>query len=521
MADAAAPRRIIAATALVALACAVFVPSVWAGFLSDDFLLLTNLHHGGVGWVFSHNDIGEAGAAGHFYRPFWVLWNLWLFRAFGSSATAFHVANLVLYSVLVLEVLALLATFVDAARAWIAAAAFAVYPRHGESVAWVSGNTDLVAVTVALAALLIVRSRASFAVRIAGAAALTAVATLSKEIAFTLPVLALLVLRRRDDRRELLIPATMLLVELGTFAARYAVIGGLGGYSQFSWTPRSLLGSFGSYVLASGIPPSVPAFRYEAVFLLPVALIGLVVWRVLALRRRGATEDVRLVAVGAAWFVVALLPLGSLPVDLNNANGERNLMLASVGLALAFAGLIPRPRRAGAGAAAGAAICALAALTLYNSFDWIEAGRLAKRLVPAAAAMTPRGGELILLSQPEGFRTAHVFIGGDLSREFRYHGITDRVASFCAPVELRAVRSGEVGFRPVAGSYHGASGWSAPFDFPVLHSAGGLTGECSYARLPGTPERPGLGVRVRATPTPSGRPVVYAYFDGRDFRRCC
>jgi hypothetical protein len=497
----------------------VFVPAVWAGFLSDDFLLLTNLHHGGVTWVFSHNDIGEAGAAGHFYRPFWVLWNLWLFKAFGGSPIAFHLSNLLLYSAVVFEVWALAATFVDSARAWIAAAFFAVYPRHGESVAWVSGNTDLVAVTAALAALLVVRSRASFAVRIAGAVCLTAVATLSKEIAFSLPVLALLVLPRRD-RRELVIPGAMLLVELGTFAARYAVIGGIGGYTEYPWTPKLMVGSYGSYVLASGIPPSIPAFRYDAIFALPVVLLGLVIWRVIVLRRRGAMDDVRVVLIGAAWFLVALLPLASLPVDLNNANGERNLLFASVGLALALAGLIPVPRRVGATVAAGATICALGALTLYNSFDWLEAGRLSKRLVPAAAAMAPRGGELILLAQPEGYRTAHVFIGGDLSREFLYRGITDKTVAFCAPAELRAVSPGEISFARSGSAYRGRSGWSAAFDFPVLHSAAGLTGECSYARA-GGPSPPGLGLRALVTPNPSRKPVVFAYFDGRNLRRCC
>ena len=275
-----------------------------------------------------------------------------------------------------------------------------------------------------------------------------------------------------------------------------------------------MVGSYGSYVLASGIPPSIPAFRYEPIFALPVVLLALVVWRVIVLRRRGAADDVHVVLIGAAWFVVALLPLASLPVDLNNANGERNLLLASVGLALAVAGLIPVPRRVGATVAAGAAICGLGALTLYNSFDWIEAGRLSKRLVPAAAAMAPPGGELILLSQPEGYRTAHVFIGGDLSREFRYRGI-DKTVAFCAPVELRAVRPGEVRFSPSGSAYRGGSGWSAAFDFPVLHSAAGLTGECSYARS-GGPSPPGLGLRALVTPNPSRKPVVYAYFDGRE-----
>src|SRR5262249_7498292 len=195
--------------------------------------LLGNLRHAGIGWVFSHNDAGEAGAAGHFYRPFWMLWNLWLFKAFGASAIVFHLANVLLYALVVVEVWAVLATFVESSRAWIGAAAFALYPRHGESVAWVSGNTDLVAVPPVLGALLLVRARWSLAVRIVGVAALTAVATLSKEIAFTLPVLALLVLRWERGRRERVLPAAILLVEAATFAARYAVIGGVGGYSQY------------------------------------------------------------------------------------------------------------------------------------------------------------------------------------------------------------------------------------------------------------------------------------------------
>jgi hypothetical protein len=161
------------------------------------------------------------------------------------------------------------------------------------------------------------------------------------------------------------------------------------------------------------------------------------------------------------------------------------------------------------------------ALSLYSSFDWIEAGTLSQRLVPAAEALAPAGGELILLSAPESYRTAHVFTGGDLSEVLGYRGRTDFTTAICVPVNVRELRAGEIRFRASGGAYDGATGWAAPFDFPVLHSSGGLTGECSYSRLPGGPEPPGLGLRALAGPTPSRRPVVLAYFDGRDFRRCC
>ena len=508
----------LAAAALFALACLSFLPAIWSGFVSDDFLLLNNLQRSGVGWVFTHNDAGEAGAAGHFYRPVWMLWNLWLFKAFGASTVVLHLANVLLYALVAAGVWALAATLVDPRRAWIAAAAFAVYPRHGESVCWLSGNTDLVAVAAVLGALLIVRSQASLELRIAGVAVLTAAATLSKEIAFVLPVLALLILPRDRGRRELLLPGAILLVEAGAFAARYAVIGGFGGYSQYGWSPKQAIGSAASYTLASAIPPSVPAFRYWVVFLLPLAALALIGWRVLVLRRRGAHADLRLVGIGAAWFAVCLLPLLSLPVDLNNANGERNLLLPSVGLALMLAGLIRVPRRATIAGATAVALAALGGLSAYESFDWIEAGKLSDRLVPAAIALAPQGGELVILSAPEGYRTAHVLLGGDLSNVLAYRGIGAFTTAICAPVQLRAVRSGEIGFDQSGASYRGKTTWAAPFDFPVLHSAAGLTGECAYSRLPG-PKAPGMGLRALLTPTPSRAPVVIAYFDGHDFRR--
>lgn len=495
--------------ALVVLAIVSFLPAVWSSFVSDDLLLVHNLRHaGGITWPFGRNDAGEAGAAGHFYRPFWTLWNLGAFRAFGASAIAFHLGNLLLYAVVVLEVWALAARLSDPKRAWIAAAAFAVYPRHGESVAWVSGNTDLTAVAAALGALLWAGARQPPAVRIAGAAGLTVVATLCKEVSFVLPALALLLYRRRGVP----VAAAMLAVEAGTFALRWHELGGFGGYSGYPWTPLRIAGASASYAIAALTPPSVETFRYPIVLGLPAVLVALAAWRF-------ARHPDRLVLVGLAWFGISILPLLNLAVDLNNANGERLMLLASVGLAFALAGLLGDVSLRGAAILAGALAGALA-LSLYSSFDWIEAGRISRRVVQQVETIAPAGGELILLDAPENYRTAHVFTGGDLSE-----ALSDRSArlatAICTQVAVRGARAGTVRFTPLAGAYRGTSTWAAPFDFPALRHAVALTGDCSYTRPSGGERRLGLGLVVDAFPKPSRTPVALAYYDGRDLRRCC
>ena len=497
----------------MALACVSFLPAIWSSFVSDDLLLVHNLRHAhGIGWAFSRNDAGEAGAAGHFYRPVWTLWNLGLFRVFGASAVAFHLGNLFLYGAVVLEVWFLATRLVDRGRAWIAAAAFAVYPRHGESVAWVSGNTDLTAVAAGLGALLCATARWPLWVRALGAAALGAVATLCKEITFVLPALALLLLWRRGLRRdELLVPAAMVAAEAGTFAARWVELGGFGGYSGYPWTPVRAAGVAGSYAIAALTPPSVETFRYPVVLVVPLLIVALAAWR--AWRRPDP-----LVLVGLAWFAISILPLLNLAVDLNNANGERLMLMASAGLALALAGLLPSLR------AGGAAVVTLGlgvglALSLYSSFDWIHAGRISSRVVRQAERLAPANGELILLSAPENYRTAHVFTGGDLSE-----ALSDRRAAFttaiCTHVVVREQRTGVVRFAPNGSAYRGTATWDAPFDFPALRPVTALTGDCSYSRPAGR-RRIGLGLLVDAMPRPSRAPAALVYYDGRDLRRCC
>jgi hypothetical protein len=330
-------------------------------------------------------------------------------------------------------------------------------------------------------------------------------ATLSKEVAFVLPLLALLLVRRR---RDLLVPAAMVAAEAGVFVVRWIELGSIGGYSAYPWTPVRMAGAAGSYAIAALTPPSIEIARYPVVLAIPVVLVALAAWR--AWRRPD-----RLIFLGLAWFGISILPLLNLAVDLNNANGERLMLLASVGLALALAGLLDR-----GGVAVAAALALCLGLSVYSSFDWIRAGRISTRVVGQAERLAPSGGELILLSAPENYRTAHVFTGGDLSEV-----LSDRSADFttaiCTHVVVRDERAGTVSFSPVGEAYRGTTTWAAPFDFPALRDTSALTGDCSYSRPPGESSPIGLGLAVDARPMRSRQPAVLVYYDGRSLRSCC
>jgi hypothetical protein len=510
---------------LLALVAAVaFLPAVASGFLADDFILLRTLgHYDGVAWAFHHNDLG--GASGHFYRPLWVLWHAGVNRAGDGSAAVFHLANLALYVVVTLEVWALVRRLAGERAAWVGAFAFAVYPRHGESVAWISGSTDLLATALALPGVLCALAPWRPGVRAVAAATFAGAAALAKESAFVLPLLAAIAVwaaqdlsegqaRRRVRLGRWVAPVAMAAAQVGVLVVRSSVLDGAGGYSEYPWTPLRFLAGLASYALAALSPPQFELLRDPWLVAAPLVALLFAGLAVRSLRRGGEEERLRLAAAGAAWFLVALLPALNLAVDLNTANGERLLFLPSVGLALGFAALVPaRTRTAVVGlAAAGAAALAL---SLLSAWTWEPAGDLASHVVAQAGAIAPRGGELVVLTVPEEYRTAHVFPGVTLAAALEHAGRGDVRVAPCVPVVVRAKTAGAVTVaRQPDGSFAAHATWDAPFDVPVLRTPTPPTADCVWDADDTWP--PGLELNAVASPAPARQPAVLAYFDGRD-----
>jgi hypothetical protein len=509
------PRRTALGLAgLVAAALGAYLPACWSSFVADDYVLRETVGRvESFTWAFSHNYLGLPGDNGGFYRPLWVLWNTAIDRLFDGDVTAFHAASLFLFAVVTVEVWALARRVVGPEAAWIAGFAFALYPRHAESVAWVSGNTDLVPAAIGLGALLCAGAGGRLAVRAPLAAGLAAAAALAKEVAFVLPFLALILawlLPRRAREPRWAVPAAMLAAQLGVLLARTAVVGGLGGYREYPWTPLRAGAALLSYLLAGLTPSQLPLGRHPWLVVLPALVLALAVRRVMMLR--GDRARLRVVVGGTIWFALSLLPSLNLVIDLNAANGERLLFLPSVGLAFVFAALAADlPRRILLGAGILAAI-----LCVQNSANWIVAGRIADRVRDQALALSPPGGELVVLTIPESYRTGHVFLVG-LDRAVSQSGGAGRRIAWCIPVELESERAGEVRVSGT-GPFEAETSWRAPFDFPVFRDPSPLTADCSYSREGGR-WPPGLGRRARASAHPARQPVVYAYFDGKDLRR--
>jgi hypothetical protein len=451
-------------------------------------------------WPFDRNDLGEGGDAGHFYRPLWVLLNAAVLELFGDSATAFHLLNLLLLAVVTVEVWALARRLIGEGAALAAGGFFALYPRHGESVAWVSGNTDLFATALILASLLCLLADWRPGARMASATALAVAAALTKEIGFLVPALAFLVLSAQP-RRRWREPAAILAALIPVLLVRAAMIGGTGGYSEDPVTVPRLAASAASYLLGAVTPHELEVLRRPLLLAVPVALV---LAGALALHRQRSRRGLAL--LGLAWFALALLPVLGEPLDLNNATGERLLFLPSVGLALTVGALVPaRPvLLAGAGAM-------LAALCVVSASNWNRAGELAERVALDGVRLAPPGGRLTLLSIPESYRSAHVFTNSFDVAVRRFGGRAARM-DWCAPVHVRFTGRGTVAFRRLPGGrFEGTTTWSAPFDFPVTGDPSPLSPGCGYRRRPG--EEGSIGLELGAIATPSGR-ARYAVFDG-------
>ena len=454
----------------------------------------------GIGWAFTHNDLGQPADAGHFYRPVWVLWNVGIDRLSGGSAAAYHAGNLLLLAVATAEVWLLLRRLLGSGPAWIGAVAFALYPRHTESVAWISGNTDLVAAVFALGALLLVLGDGPIWLRTVGAGALAGLAVFSKEVAFVLPVLSALLalLAARSDRsavRRALPPlVAILVVQAAVLVIRTVVLEGAGGYSAYPWSPRRVFGVLASDAIAVFSPPQLELLRHPVLLIVPAAVAALSALGVWRLYRRGPRDDLIAVGIGAACFLVALVPSLNLAVDLNNANGERLLFLPSFGLALAVAALA-RGSRAVVKPLVLVLVAALGlALPLHASFAWIEAGRIADRVIDQALPLGPDGGNLVVLSVPASYRNAHVFPDG-LDVATKREGARFQTV-VCLPLQVVEQRSAAVSFVALPdGSYRGQTTWDVPFDFPVLRgTASSISPECRYERADGKRWPPGLGL---------------------------
>lgn len=359
-------RRSTAPAIVSALAALVlYLPTLRSGFVWDDVSLIAEnryLADPAERWANLTGDFfrrsEDPDRIGH-WRPV-VTATLMADRAlYGLEPGGFHLTNVLVHAATSALVAAVaIASGLGPLAAGFAGVLFAVHPAHVESVAWISGRTDLLCGLFVVAGLLADRSRSR--ARVALAAACTAGALLSKEIGIALPIAIAFrawLLPRDDERlrpaarRSLVavaphaaVIAAYLVVRIGLLGiAPKAAAASEAGHSSLFWTWWS---GFLEYVrlltwpdlltiaprvpLASG--PSDPrVLAGIALF----AAIGAAAWR---LRRRHP-----LPAFCLAWFLASFAPLTNFVITARAAAdvpfpwAERFVYVPSIALVLAAA----------------------------------------------------------------------------------------------------------------------------------------------------------------------------------------
>jgi hypothetical protein len=519
--------------ALGALGCGLlgallYAPAAASGRLADDWVLLRTVRRvSGIGWPFTHNDLGQAAGAGHFYRPLWVLSNAAVYDL-SHSPTFAHVVNLFVFAIVCAEVVLLVGRIAGLGAGVIAGVTVAVFPSHGESVAWISGNTDLLAVALGLAAILVALLAAPSRRRDVGIAVLTALAALTKEIATVLPVLMAILLwaaatgeRPRGYWRPALVMLATVLVVL---IPRTVVVGGIGGYGGQPLTPVRVGGAFASFILGGLSAPQLLVLAHPVLLLVPAAAVILLALGAYVGWRARAEVTGRLAVAGIAWFLVSLVPVLNQPLNLNTRNGDRLLLLPSVGLAVAAGALVARARHRTVVSAwiVVAALCAVSCV--LNALDWRTAGRESRRILAEIHRVAPAGATVVALSFPTDYRAAHLYPDG-LEVAIQETGNPHLSLTGCMPAQPLSIRPRQVSFTLLpAGLWFGQATTHTPFEVPVLGSAvPPSSATCLSGKAPGQPAATvGTALTAFVAPSPvstgAGARVVI-YFDGRDMVR--
>jgi hypothetical protein len=383
-------------------------------FLHADSVLA----HGSLARLVA-SDWSLQGPRSGYYRPIVTLTLALESRLSGGSPAVHHTMNVVYHLGAALALVwAALRLLRSPTAAWLAGFAFVVHPVHTESVAWVSGRTDVIAALFfCLAVGAYARAERVASPWMLGALAAAGAAFLSKEPAVVLPAVLLAwevtraaprAFKLRDAARRL---APMCLLLAGYLLLRRLLLGTVAGPigDAHALSDRLATGVavIGHYLWLLVVPfPANPDYVLEPLATWSswstrgavAALVGL------AVAAGWAWRYSRLPALCLAWFLLTVLPSSPvLPVGPVHM-AERFLYLPSAALAfvagwagaaaLRDAGLntwrdVRRASEAKAlltGAVMALVLLAGLAFTQYRTEDWRDAERLFTRM----AASSPR-----------------------------------------------------------------------------------------------------------------------------------
>ena len=340
------------AAALVVFIAIAYGPSLsheWLGY-DDDWLVRDNPvmrdpSLGALHAIVADFSVPTRLALGAEYLPVRDL-SVWLeVRAFGIAPLPMRALSLVLYATACALLLcwARRVPLVPALAVWL----FALHPVHVESVAWLAGRKDQLALLLTAAALLAYASDRA-AIRRTLVPLCVFLACFAKATSVVVPVLLLahdLLSRRRPDVVALglaVAPALLAVfvhVRVGASVSMLAAIpGGSSAAAVATMAPVfwRYLGLSIGVVAPALVHPVADRTPSDPLSIAALAALVLLIALVTFLWRRGERRP----AVTLAWFCIALLPVSQVFAPLQNRMADRYLLVAVFGPCLALAALV-------------------------------------------------------------------------------------------------------------------------------------------------------------------------------------
>ena len=371
----------------------LFTDTLSYGFMSDDFHLLHRVSNEGFFWSWG-------GVEGDMYfRPVAVLSYLTDNLMYGLNPAGWHLTNVLWHlacSMLVFLVARRLMK--DEHASFLAGYLFLLLACHSESVAWVSGRTDLVATAFCLGSVLAFLRKSPWAL------VLFTSGLLAKESALTTPLLWLVLAVKTPewDSRAKRLVVTGLALALAYIVVRMVLSGGVPpGAGEVSLSVAAE--STARYMFRVFVPPLSEAarpFLARNPLALPLfLLLTTAVTLLFALRR---SFDRRAFASLVAGFFVSLLPVVFLKVSLVDTQSERFLYLPG---AFAVTALVNWAFQVFGRRKALLVLLVLAIFqgaSLYRScLNWKRAGEMCRELIREPVE-----------NPPDEYRGAYVFRNG-------------------------------------------------------------------------------------------------------------
>jgi tetratricopeptide (TPR) repeat protein len=372
----------------------LYVPSISNEFVWDDVILIGNpeistLDAATAKRLFTTNFWDVSDATSGMYRPLTSLSFYTDYQLYGNNPSGFHQTNMLFNAgACALVFLVLLEMFAQPVLALVAALGFAVFPMHVQSVAWISGRTDVIATFFALLSLwFYVRWRKGGRLAPAlGSIVCYVLALLGKEVAIVLPAVLLVyeLLTRTDATPRRTHARWLVLLGICGITALYFIV----RHSLFRTTVGALPRVTHGFAEAAALSFAIVAhYAYKLIYpfrldpvadfappahffnrdtLVGVSVVALVVASVVRWRRYSAF------VFGVAVIAFGLIPVLQI-VPGNTVLSEHLLYFPSLGYALLLAlvaGYFLERGRTATIAACCALLVASCARTVMGTLMW-------------------------------------------------------------------------------------------------------------------------------------------------------